>query len=155
MKITRLFNHLHLLRYGEIKITNYSVLLRKKSQKPVFGLEMYTLFKNSKIVLNFHGDVAGNSAGNMRLFEVTGIGSCLLTDNKQNLSDLFEIGKEIVVFDNTEDCITKAKWLIEHDEERKRIALAGQKKTLKYHSVDDRCNSIIKIIKNELNKQNI
>jgi spore maturation protein CgeB len=100
-----------------------------------------------------HIGVAGNFAGNMRLFEVTGVGSCLLTDNKKNLADLFDVGNEIVVYDNPQDCIEKAKWLLENEQERKKIAAAGNKKTLEKHTVENRCKLILDIIDQELNER--
>jgi spore maturation protein CgeB len=63
---------------------------------------------------------------------------------------LFNAGSEVVVYENAEDCIAKVKWLLDHEDERKKIALAGQQKTLKYHTVENRCRSIIEIINNEL-----
>ncbi|MCX6327620.1 MAG: glycosyltransferase [Bacteroidia bacterium] len=155
IKMTRLRNYIPLLQYEETSIRNYSDTLLEKKQQPVFGIDMYNLFKNSKIVLNFHIGVAGNYAGNMRLFEVTGVGSCLLTDNKANLSDLFIPGKEVVVYDSMEDCIEKAKWLLDNEDERVKIARAGQQKTLISHTVENRCSLILKIIDNELNNKKI
>lgn len=154
-KMARLSNYFPFTQYGETSIRNYSDRLLKKKHQPVFGIDMYNLFNNSKIVLNIHIGVAGNYAGNMRLFEVTGVGSCLLTDNKTNLSDLFAINKEIVVYDSVEDCIVKAKWLLENDEERKKIAYAGQQRTLNSHTVVNRCKLILEIIDNELNQRSI
>jgi spore maturation protein CgeB len=145
--------YIPLLRYGESPIKNYTESLLKKKRDPVFGIEMYKLFYSSKIVLNFHGAVSGSYAGNMRLFEVTGVGSCLLTDNKNNMSDLFEIGKEVVVYNGIEDCIDKATWLIENNEERIKIAFSGQQKTLKSHKVEDRCRCILEIINKELEQR--
>jgi len=86
----------------------------------------------------------------MRMFEVTGVGSCLLTDNKKNMNDLFIPGVEVVTYDNPDDCIEKAKWLLNHEEERKKIAFAGHQRTLKFHTVENRCRTIIEIIENEL-----
>ncbi len=114
---------------------------------------MYNLFSGSKIVLNYHVGVAGNYAGNMRLFEVTGIGSCLLTDNKKNMSDLFDIDNEVVVYDNAEDCIRKANWLLEHEENRKQISAAGHARTLKSHTIENRCGLIVEILNDELRKK--
>jgi spore maturation protein CgeB len=113
---------------------------------------MYNLFGISDAVLNMHVGIAGNCAGNMRMFEVTGVGSCLLTDNKKNISDLFDIGSEILVYNNVEDCIEKINWLNEHEEERKSIASRGHQKTLKYHTVGNRCCQIVDIISGELNR---
>jgi spore maturation protein CgeB len=137
-------------KYSENLITSYSKRLTQSVYPPVFGVDMLRLLNKSKIVLNMHGDVAGEYAGNIRLFEATGVGSCLLTDNKKNLADLFDIDKEIVVYNGIDDCIEKIKWLLENEEDRNRIAIAGQKKTLTVHTVEDRCRTIISIINEEL-----
>jgi spore maturation protein CgeB len=146
----KLFNSYQFLLYGKTWVDSYSDTLLKHKKPPVFGIDMFNLFMNSRVVLNFHIGIAGDYAGNMRMFEVTGVGSCLLTDNKKNMSDLFIPGSEVVVYDNDEDCIHKINWLLDHDDERKSIAIAGQQKTLAYHTVANRCSSIVDIINNEL-----
>jgi spore maturation protein CgeB len=143
-------NKIPFFEYGRSPVKNYSRILLSSNHEPLFGIEMYNLFNISKIVLNIHIGIAGSSAGNMRLFEVTGIGSCLLTDNKENMKDLFDVGNEIVVYDSHEDCINKVRWLMENENERKKIAMAGQKRTLEFHTVEERCKSIIDIINREL-----
>lgn len=148
----RISNAFPILKKGATPVRDYSDTLRGKMNNPVFGIEMYNLFKNSKVVLNFHIGIAGKYAGNMRLFEVTGVGSCLLTDNKSNLGDLFVVNKEIVVYDNLEDCIAKAKWLLTNEDEREKIAAAGQQRTLTLHTVENRCKLILEIIVDELNR---
>jgi spore maturation protein CgeB len=146
----KLADKIKILDYGKSWVKMYSDSLIKSKRPPVFGMGMYNLFRHSKIVLNYHIGVAGNYAGNMRMFEVTGVGSCLLTDNKKNMGELFDAGSEVIVYDNAEDCIAKVKWLLEHEEERKKIAASGQQRTLKAHSVTQRCESIIEILNNEL-----
>ena len=150
LKMGKLINKLKVLEYGKTWVDNYSETLIKLKKPPVYGIEMYNLFHQSKIVLNYHIGVAGDFAGNMRMFEVTGVGSCLLTDNKKNMKDLFNTDSEVVVYDSADDCIAKVKWLLEHEDERKKIALGGQQRTLKFHTVENRCETIIEIINNEL-----
>jgi spore maturation protein CgeB len=145
------FQNLRFLQYGKNKVDFYSENLLKHKKAPVYGSEMLSLFRHSRVVLNYHIGIAGSYAGNMRLFEVTGVGSCLLTDNKENMNELFDCGKEVVVYNNTEDCIEKARWLLAHEEERKQIAMAGQKRTLENHTVENRCRTITDIILTELN----
>jgi spore maturation protein CgeB len=152
-KMTRLKKFFPILESYNTAVKHYSEALLSKKRDPVFGIEMYQLFNDSKVVLNYHIGVAGNFAGNMRMFEVTGVGSCLLTDNKSNMRDLFEVDSEVIVYDSKEDCIAKAKWLMENEDERKKIALAGQKRTLTKHTVEKRCNLIIEIINDELKKK--
>jgi spore maturation protein CgeB len=139
--------------YGQNSIPQYSKELLKLLNPPVFGIDMFRLLQASKITLNIHGDVAGNSAGNMRLFEVTGMGSCLLTDNKENMNDLFVNGEEVVVYDDVEDCIRKVKWLLENEKEREKIAKAGQERTLKSHNIEVRCRLISDIFIKELHRK--
>jgi spore maturation protein CgeB len=140
------------LRKGISPVMRYPETLLKQNRGPVFGQDMYRLLQSSKIVLNNHGEVAGSYAGNMRIFEATGLGSCLLTDDKSNLTDLFDTEKEIVVYKNSHDCINKINWLLNHEEERKEIAKAGQRKTLALHTVDARCKQMEAIIYNEISK---
>lgn len=141
---------IHFLEYGKHPVRSYPKSILDNIQEPVYGIEMYNLLSDSEIVLNNHGDVAGNFAGNMRLFEATGVGVCLLTDYKINIEELFEINKEVVVYRSPEDCAEKIKWLRANDDVRRRIAAAGQKKTLKMHTVTDRVGRIKRILEGEL-----
>jgi spore maturation protein CgeB len=150
--LEKLTERIPLFGYGKTKIAGYSSRLLKSCRRPVYGTDMIKLFRNSAIVLNMHIGVAGDYAGNMRMFEVTGTGSCLLTDKKTNLSDLFDAGSEVVAYDSTEDCIGKIKWLMNHEYERKRIAAAGHKRTILSHTVEKRCVQMIGIITEELKK---
>jgi spore maturation protein CgeB len=142
-----------MMEYGMEPVISYPQTVIKAMRLPVFGSEMYNLLSRSKIVLNNHGEVAGNYAGNMRIFEATGAGSCLLTDKKSNLADLFEEGREVVSYENEEECLNKIKWLLANEEERKKIAFAGHRKTLSNHTVSNRCERIVEIIRAELNHQ--
>jgi len=150
MKMERLTDIVPFFAYGRSPVKSYSQGLLRSSRMPLYGIDMYNLFNLSKIVLNVHIGVAGDYAGNMRMFEVTGVGACLLTDNKKNISDLFEPGTEVAVYDSPEDCINKVKWLLENEKERERIARSGQKRTLESHTVENRCKTIIDIINYKL-----
>ncbi|MCC7050651.1 MAG: glycosyltransferase family 1 protein, partial [Bacteroidia bacterium] len=82
----------------------------------------------------------------IRLFEATGIGTCLITDYKDNMSTLFEIDKEVVTYKNMSDCVDKVKWLLNNPEERNKIAKAGQERALKSHTVKNRVAQVNEII---------
>ncbi|MCW8897451.1 MAG: glycosyltransferase [Flavobacteriales bacterium] len=137
-------------KHAEVDINFYSNKLKNSVKSPVFGMDMYRVLAKSKMCFNIHGEIANQCAGNLRLFEATGVGSCLITDNKQNMGQLFEIDKEVVVYDSIEECIEKVKWLLHNPEEMKRIAEAGQKRTLKEHTVENRVNTVNKIFKDNL-----
>lgn len=116
----------------------------------VYGLEMYQKLKDSSVVLNIHADSSPHFASNMRLFETTGTGSCLLTDWRPNLKDLFILDKEVVTYQSHEECLEKAKWLLNHPEEAARIADAGQRRSLKDHTFDKRAERLIQILSEHL-----
>lgn len=84
----------------------------------LFGLEMFQQLQRTRVSLNTHIDISSTHASNMRLYEATGAGSCLLTDAKSNLSELFEPDVEVVTYQNAEECAEKAKYLLEHEDER-------------------------------------
>lgn len=136
--------------FGNTPIQFYSKKLLKNSKAPVFGKEMYQLLAKSNICFNIHGEVADKCAGNVRLFEATGIGTCLVTDWKENISELFVPEKEIVTYKSVEECIEKVKWLLNNPEERNKIAKAGQLRTLKDHTFKSRAKTLDEIIKTKL-----
>ncbi len=124
--------------------------LRKNYHGEAWGVDMYKTLAQSKIVINRHIDVSGEYANNMRLYETTGMGAMLITDYKKNLNDLFKIGKEVVAYKNKEDLIRKVKYYLKHDEEREKIALAGQKRTLRDHNYLKRMKELTHILQKYL-----
>lgn len=122
-----------------------SSLIRKHYVGQAWGREMYQILGNSKITLNHHGDVPPY-ANNMRLFEATGVGTLLITDWKENLHEMFEPGKEVVSYQSPEECTELIKYYLEHDEERKAIARAGQERTLHKHTYCQRMQELVNIV---------
>ncbi len=83
----------------------------------------------------------------MRLFEATGVGTCLLTDWKENLNTLFEPDVEVASYRNSRECIEKVKFLLQNEKERLAIAEAGQRRTLQDHTIYKRAEQLDDIIK--------
>ncbi|GAK51714.1 hypothetical protein U14_02959 [Candidatus Moduliflexus flocculans] len=117
-----------------------------KIHASVFGRQMFGTLRQSLATLNHHGDLRWNSACNMRLFEATGMGTCLLTDWKANLSELFEPDSEVVTYRSVEECQEKAKWLLNHPAKAAEIARAGQSRTLREHTFAHRAEQLHSII---------
>lgn len=116
----------------------------------VFGMDMYRVIKRSKVSLNIHADSSPTHASNMRLFEATGVGTCLLTDWKSNLNDLFKDGTEVLSYKSAEECVEKVMWLLDHPSEAHAIALAGQKRCLSEHTFQARTPELLRIIEAQL-----
>lgn len=130
---------------------NISTILRV-AKPPIYGIEMFKALAKSKISFNVHGDGAGVYAANVRLFEATGVGSCLLTDWKVNMHEIFEEDTEVVLYRNIEECKEKFHWLIDHPEKRAEIAKRGQLRVMKSHTYKHRVEQLNEIITHLLNK---
>lgn len=132
--------------YGIDNLDKNSPIL-KNYYGEAWGLDMYNILYNSKITLTAHiKKVAKNYANNMTLYESTGTGTMLITDYKDNLGELFEIGKEIETYKTKEELLEKINYYLAHEDERKKIAEAGQKKTLKDHTYEIRIKELINIL---------
>lgn len=73
-----------------------------------------------------------------RNFEVPGCGGFLLTGNADNLSEYYDIGKEVVCFHDIDDMVQKIRYYLKHEDERAAIAQAGYEKTLCAHTYERR-----------------
>lgn len=119
-----------------------SSLLHRCFQGEVWGADMYQVLQRSHITLNSHIDLVGREAGNMRLFEATGVGAFLLTDYKDNLNTLFRPGTEVVAWHSIDDCLKTIDRCIADDAGRAAIARAGQARTLAQHTYHHRVREI-------------
>jgi spore maturation protein CgeB len=126
--------------------------LRKHLCPPLYGLDMHRALHEARVTLNIHADSSPRFASNMRLFETTGAGSCLLTDARSNLAELFEPEREIVTYSSAEECLEKAQWLLRRPQEAERIALAGQKRTLHEHTFERRGAELAALIQAEVKR---
>jgi len=135
--------------YGKERLNKFSPII-PKHHGPIWGKEMYKTLAESEITINRHIDAAENYANNLRLYEATGMGSMLITDMKDNLSEIFEIGKEIETYDSAEELIEKIKYYSKHDKEREAVANAGQKRTLQEHTYESRMKELLNILRKYL-----
>lgn len=86
------------------------------------------------------------AAANMRLYEATGAGTFLLTDNLRGLPELFTPGQHLAAYDSAADCIAKIKHYLAQDAEREAIATAGQQHTLSHHTYRHRAEEILRLV---------
>lgn len=119
------------------------------------GIDYYKIMYQSKIsftkACNNISDGFDNNKGDIgaiRLFEATGLGSCLIADTGPNMGDLFEEGKEIVTYTTKEEALDKIKFLQENETQRKEIAKHGQIRTLRDHTEKNRAQQFDLLIQN-------
>ncbi len=120
--------------------------LHRCYQAEVWGADMYQVLRRSRITLNSHIDLAGREAGNMRLFEATGVGTFLLTDFKDNLHTLFAEHREVAVWRSIEDCLDQIARYMNDESARTTIARAGQAATMAKHTFEHRTREILEFV---------
>jgi spore maturation protein CgeB len=111
-----------------------------------WGLDMLRVLAGARIAVNRHIDVAEDNANNMRLYEATGVGSLLLTDAKQNLGELFDVGREVVTYRDEDELVDALEHYLSHEDERAAIAAAGQRRTLGEHTYAVRMRELAEIL---------
>jgi spore maturation protein CgeB len=125
----------------------YATVLGRIMRPGIWGLEAYAGLQTSRLSLNFHPDLSHTYASNMRLFEATGVKTCLVTDWKQNLKEFFEPDREVVAYSNTAECVEKLCYLLDHESERRAIAEAGQRRALREHTFEHRAPILDQIMR--------
>ncbi|MDB4987518.1 MAG: hypothetical protein JWN04_2696 [Myxococcaceae bacterium] len=105
---------------------------------PIVAERYATLLAASKICLGFVSS-SNRDEYSMRSFEIPGSGSLLLAERTPTHLGLFEEGKEAEFFDSVEECASKCRFYLEHEEARKAVARAGYERCVRpSHSLESR-----------------
>ena len=97
-------------------------------------------FSQSRILLN---ESVGQDM-NLRTFEAMACRQMLLTEDVPPIHGLFQDGKHLVTFKTIDEAVEKAKYYLQHSNERKAIAQAGYDEILAKHTYRHRVLEILK-----------
>ncbi len=61
-----------------------------------------------------------------------------ISDGGKYLNEFFSVGEEIISYENADDLVEKLHHYLEHDEERRTIALRGYQRVMKDHRIRQR-----------------
>jgi hypothetical protein len=123
-----------------------SELFPDRCHGPLYSRDYYNVIGKSKLTLNRHRDELADGP-NIRVFEATGMGTCLISDRGKQMSEFFVSGKEIVTFSSAQEAVEKIDYLLQHPNERRAIAKAGQDRTLKEHTIMNKCEQIDQVVR--------
>ncbi len=138
--------------YGKQWIEEESPLMNCY-QGPAWGIDMYKLYLQSKIVINRHGEVAEGYSNNMRMFEATGCGAMLMTEKSKNLNDFFLLGEAVGYSDaGSNDIIQGLNYYLTHQNEMRQVAAFGQRRTLNDHTYYNKMGQISEVLKEMLHE---
>lgn len=122
-----------------------SVKLKKFYKGTAWGEKVSEIYCSSKIALNLHHPQTVFGV-NMKTFEIASCGAFQLVDFKKELNNLFELNKEIVSYNNSEELIELIKYYLINPNERKKIALRGQKRAHTQHTYEHRMEKLLQYV---------
>ena len=114
--------------------------------------ETIKIYKSSKININLHSSMNYSPAiengdfVNPRTFEILACGGFQLVDERKYLPELFEDGKDLVLFHSEEDLKQKIVYYLNHPEEREKIAKTGQSKVLENYTYINRMKTLLNLL---------
>lgn len=86
-------------------------------------------------------------ASNQRILDVPAVGSFVLTDYREQMENMFDIGEEIICYKNKEEIPELITFYLSHDKEREQIIRKGRERVLKCHTWTHRMDEIIRTMK--------
>lgn len=107
--------------------------------------KMPMVFHNSKININITLRCIRKGIP-LRALDIMGAGGFLLSDYQQELADLFVDGEDMVLFHDDEDMLNKVEYYLDHDKERREIAVNGQIKVKEMFDYKNAWKKIFDII---------
>jgi spore maturation protein CgeB len=120
-------------------------MLRFRQRHYVAEEEKAKAFRAAKIVLNTLTHKETDSV-NCRLFEATGCGGFVLTENRPAVEDFFEAGREVATFDSRPDLLEKVRYYLAHAGEREAIAQAGGRRAHRDHTYELRLRRLLEVV---------
>ena len=123
------------------------MLQRAQARSRATQQDMIRIFEQSRVNL----DLVASSQGSEpqikgRTFEVPACGGFLLDGRIDGIEEYFEVDREIVVYEDVDDMIDKARFYLEHDAARKAVAEAGYRRTHAEHTYRERFASIFRVM---------
>jgi len=103
----------------------------------------------SKICLNItrqsHASVYASATA--RPFELAAFGACIVSQPYSGIEEWFEVGKEIVIAEDSPEIVSIFQYLLDSDEEREKIGTCARLRLLKDHTYQKRAEELISRLK--------
>lgn len=146
-----------IIGYWWERLRDFRLLASKIEGRWMTPQETAAVYNGAKIVINLHrepddGTFNNNSAGigavspNPRTFEIAACASLQLTDVRGELANYYVPGREIETYASPEELAAKIDYYLEHEEERRMIALNGLYRTMRDHSYARRLDTMLGLL---------
>ncbi len=114
--------------------------------------EIVKIFNAAKININLHSSTYHKGINpfgdfvNPRTFEILSCGGFQLVDRRSVLGELFDLNKEIAVFEDLDDLRNKVAYYLDNPGEREKIVERGRQRLLKEHTYKNRMQEMLEHI---------
>jgi hypothetical protein len=109
-----------------------------------YGADLVKTINSFKIHLNYR--IGYRGVLNARVLETIGCGTLLLNENEDFIDQFFIENKHVALFGNTKECVERARYFLTNEDERERIAMAGNAIGLKSHTYLVRGKEILEYV---------
>jgi spore maturation protein CgeB len=107
-----------------------------------YYLEMPWFYPGCQINLNATS-MQMKTGLNQRVFDVPASEAFLLTDYREQIEGIFEVGREVVCYGHPEEALDLARYYLEHETQRRRVAERGLARVLSDHTYQCRLARLI------------
>lgn len=106
--------------------------------------DLAQLYRRTKICLNIH--IAEHDGLNPRTFEILGTKSFALVDNKTELSQYFQIGRHLAIYNDVDDLLEKIEYYLLNSDLREAIAADGYAHVENIYDIDSTVQRVWSLI---------
>ena len=103
--------------------------------RPIAQADYAPLYRRAKLGFNVHNR-GKYTVGSYRLFELPANGVMQLSDGDEYLGSFFAEGEEVVGYSSADDLIDKIRYYLDHDEERRRIAINAHRRVMRDYRIE-------------------
>lgn len=107
--------------------------------------ELVKMYSGTKIALNIQRPETTLATTTTRIWEATACGALLLTEKISGIDLAFNVGKEVICYENSEDLREKVMFYLNNEEVREKVASDGQTRCTRDHKVSDRLRKIVEL----------
>jgi spore maturation protein CgeB len=104
---------------------------------------MLQLTADSLLGVNVHLDISLGAASNRRIWEIAGVGTCLLTDGRGSIEPLVGGGDNALVFETEAEAVELAIWAMKNPNEARARGRRAQKAVLAGHTYRHRAEELL------------
>lgn len=110
-------------------------------------LELVKMYSGTRIALNIQRTETTLTTTTSRMWEATACGAMLLTEKVSGIDLAFEVGKEVICYENQKDLREKVMFYLNNEEIRRKVTSRGQARCTRDHTVSNRLRKIIELCK--------